>query len=397
MRLRRFLGGLAVVAIAVTLVLLLLFRAEDGSGGDQPREDEPAPTAGDVGGGTPPLRGHAPNDARHPASRPQVTETFDVRVFGPDGSPLKDADVRVYAQDGAARHAGVTDAEGRVALPPLSPDTMYEVWAATRDLDLPWRLQVPGGTRTIELRLERIPSFRIRLVDEAGEVVDGTDVRVLRRDPDSFLIVARSRPSGDGGLTVRFRPEPGATYRLDRVNADSPPRADHIDPLTVAWDPSDGDVRIDRRHVVRGVVRSAAGAPLPGALIQHRWRPDLTEVTIADAQGAFTVGVSSVGRLGRYDDAELRVVLAGAEDRDAPWTHVRARTTDAVFIIDPGPYVVVRLPRPEELGESRALPLETVPPLGCEAALLPGDALTLAVPDSSTRYSMFVGPDAGGR
>jgi hypothetical protein len=236
----------------------------------------------------------------------------------------------------------------------------------------------------------------MRLVDAAGDAVEDSRVRVLWKGPQGFAVVATGTADAAGALTIRFQPVPGASYLLYVAHDDAPRRPDRIRLSSLPWTPRDGDVVVEREHLIRGVVRSASGATLPGAIVQYRRRPDLTEFTGADSAGVFTIGDSCAGRLGRFDEAELRAVLTGAEDRDVPWSHVRARTIDAVLVLDPGPYVVVRLPGPEA-GETSSLPLETVPPLGGEATLLPGNAITLAGLDSAARYSVFVGPDERGR
>lgn len=225
----------------------------------------------------------------------QATAWLRGRVLAPDGRPVAGATVRtrpaardpwalldtrlLYSERWFKIPEATTDAEGRFALGSLSPGWVRAVahagsWTGRSD---PLRLD-EGGTVEVEVRLQPRAALTGRVLDQAGQPIEGASVSVAGE---------RTVAAADGSFRFIGLP-PGPA----QVSADDVP----YEELTRDVEIGDGETRVDLvlapnqecacvPVLARGRVTGPDGAPVAGAEVSVRNRDE----TRSAADGSFEI------------------------------------------------------------------------------------------------------------
>lgn len=267
-------------------------------------------------------------------------------VRGPDGAPVADVEVLAVLDgedlerglehavrarsgaDGGFRLAGQGDVD--VLLLCRVPDAYLE----------PAPVRVRAGTSDVAVALRAAAQAVVHVVGPDGAPV--ADVSVLARPTDGDAEAAprvRSARTDATGLATLRGLDPARTATLEVVPGDAP----FFAASRVGWVPAETTMRLDAARRLTGVVRDAAGRPLPAPVSfqSGAWLGG----AIAGPDGRFVLRVPATG------DVVVCARAPGAAPTDrapegAACRTVRAEEKDVELVVDVGAELVVRLEDP---------------------------------------------------
>lgn len=222
--------------------------------------------------------------------------------------------------DGAFRVAGLGRGDFELLVTPPPEFAPHEPVVAT------------GGARGVRIVLGDAARAKLRVLDGADRPVAGVRVAALVSDrdyPRHFNLVQSGFTDQEGWVTLAGL-APTGSYRLTfKVPEDRP----DLNPVKQeSWRPADGVFRLARSYVVRGVVRTSGGEPVPGISVccrTDRMRPAFTRT---GGDGSFVFARLSAGPL--VLRVEERDEPAGASPRTGEVT-AQAGDENVVLIHDP--------------------------------------------------------------
>jgi carboxypeptidase family protein len=251
---------------------------------------------------------------------PHRTATLRVRVTGPNGQPVAEAEAQVriegpdgryFSEVGLERLAGLrgtSDRDGRLTLDPVERGVPHRI-VFRRGGFAPRSILVTPEVEVVErqVRLQRAGEIRLTLRDLKERPVGGAVAEPMSDDAPDVDLLDVPEPSDPDGI-LRMRGLPGGTYVL-RV------RAPGLRPVTVrdvavrAGQTSDaGVITLEPGSSVAGRVVDESGAPLRGAGVGARFYQEGRRLTVgaeSDGEGRFLLSGLSDG------DAEIQVEARG--------------------------------------------------------------------------------------
>ncbi|MEM8882536.1 MAG: carboxypeptidase-like regulatory domain-containing protein [Planctomycetota bacterium] len=309
---------------------------------------EPALPLGVARMGPIPLAGD--HEVRLPAER-----RLSGRVVGPDGKPVVGVMVWAWPPERTPGkrpfmretldHYDIsrTDANGAFTLGRLRNAPVDVVVEAPRGFHpAPAVRGTPGEALTIAL--ERGAVVAVRVVDHAGQSLEGASVRATLKHwiPEEerkglwLESWGRSWKSDANGVATLAGLVPEATYDL-RIR---PPRdREELAPERVqAWKPGDIEVRLGAELSVRGVVVDSRGRPRPEAYVRAEYGNGAGVQVKRERDGSFLLRDVPAGTV-RFR-ASIRGAVLGVDAKAEP-VEVPAGSQDVRVIIDLPPTIEI--------------------------------------------------------
>lgn len=267
---------LQIIALAVlvpALVLLAYVALHDGDGG---AKDGPvAVPHGDEAEASDPRaprregRRGDPESAKpaESAETPERGARVVGLVTGPDGKPVRGAEIRVrrVKDADAAPLVRMTDAAGAFTVTRVPPgEVLVSAYAPGSAV---WRTRINakwGGTETLAIRLEAGAALSGHVLDESGEVVGGVRLRAEIDHPDAETVVA----AADGSYRFVGLPVGSILVEADgyargraRVKVDLSAGAEFVHDITLTTRPSLIGIVTDTAGVgiARAIINASAG------------------------------------------------------------------------------------------------------------------------------------------
>ena len=261
-----------------------------------------------------------------------------------------------------------TDVDGAYRVGRLGDEDVDLRFGTPPEYVLPDAITVKPGRTDVDVVLRRGLSPTVTVVGPDGAPVESARVGAAvqpragrEREPQPEVLEATTNAQGRATL---LGIDPDRSYSLSIRGPDSGNASAFLPYSEARWIPRDETIRLSRAHVVRGVVRDAAGKPIEGVNLTRRsGENSWTGVGRTDAKGEFTVRDLAEGPVtlrasaGTFRDAKARYV-----ERTVP-----AGTTDLVLTLDPGVVLSARIENWAESGTPHAHALL----LGDDGSVLP--------------------------
>lgn len=297
-------------------------------------------------------------------------------VLGPDGRPVAGVAVRAVPErvddgrlEGALpiEHARArSDASGRFVLRGLADEAYVLRFAPPRHLCAPRRVVAAPGRSEVEVRLRAAVEAVVRVVDDAGQVVAGAEVRVARRsgrssggwgeasgEDGALENVAQGRTGVDGTVALGNL-DPGVSYALGVCSPGAESGVvDEEDLLyrfvvraggdptewRMGWRAADVTVTVRGMQDLRGTVRDEHGEGVAGATVFLAGPDGSWTRTTAGFRGrfAFRVAPGTTVTLAAAEGSALRPGAAARRVR------AEAGAQDVVVPLQRGGTLVVRV------------------------------------------------------
>lgn len=304
--------------------------------------------------------GHA--ELRLPAER-----TIRGRVVGPDGRGVRGIRLHAVPLDWASFATRTftssypeahTDASGAFHIRGLASGPHHLVFDVPPEFAPVPPSVHESGERDLELRLRPGEVVSLRMIDPEGRPVVGASVFVsgvpYRAQPLPQDLWSGPRRGGESGADGIVRLAGMSREVPCGLEAQPPADREDLAPLELdAWVPASGDVAFPGLSVVRGVVSSPDGAPIPRAHIEVLRGSTWERLGRAGPDGGFVVRVPTIG--GARIEGVVYEVERGDPDgiywgertayRSEP-VDVEAGASGVVLVVDRGVELAVRVSYP---------------------------------------------------
>ncbi len=218
-------------------------------------------------------------------------QTLRGRVLDPAGAPLAGALVRARPWGGATAIEAVSDEGGAFTLAPLTPGAAELVAAHPRGLSCgPLPLDVPLGADPdpLELTLAPDPAVRGRVLGAGAPLVGA----LVQLTPDASTPGEARELRTDAAGAFHLAALPAGRWRVTAEAAGFARAELELEPALLG--PEELVIALEPAAALRGVVRTAGGAPAAGAQVVLEGAGPRA-AAVADARGAYELSGLSPG------------------------------------------------------------------------------------------------------